>query len=314
MPRKHDAHKDELEGVAERLRSERPQASPLELDRIKTTAMSRARAGARRGGAGARRFAITGLTVGLMAAGTGGVLASVGSGTTHSNAAVAQYGSKCDTNNGNGNSTGSGNGNKDGNGNGNTSFASYLGQGRKGGGKGSGGGTGNGSGNGASNGNQNGNENGNSNGNESNDGNNNFNCNENSFNETNITETNNSTSTTTNTITNTITNNYYSSTVTVSASPGAGGVQAATTSKKATNSSRDIKIHIKVPGKSKLRKVTLKVNGKVVSVLNGKKASANIKLTNLPCSTSTAGTTVTITAVTSSGKVITQSHTYHLCS
>ena len=312
MPRKHDAHKDELEGVAQRLRSERPQASPLELDRIKTTAMSRAQAGARRGGAGARRFAIAGLTVGLMAAGTGGVLASVGSDGTHGNAATAQYGSSCDTNNGNGNSTGSGNGNKDGNGNGNTNFASYLGKGSKGGdkGKGSSGGTGNGSGNGATNGNGNGTENGNENGNESNDGNNNFNCNENSFNETTINETNSSTNTTT----NNITNNYFS-TVTVSAAPAAtGGVQAATTGKKVTSSSRDIKIHIKVPGKSTLRKVTLKVNGKVVSVLKGKKASANIKLTDLPCSTGTAGTTVTITAVTSSGKVITQSHTYHLCS
>ncbi len=45
MPRKHDAHKDELEGVAQRLRDERPEASPLDLDRIKTTAMSRAKAG-----------------------------------------------------------------------------------------------------------------------------------------------------------------------------------------------------------------------------------------------------------------------------
>ncbi len=312
MPRKHDAHKDELEGVAERLRSERPQVSPLELDRIKTTAMSRAQAGARRGGAGARRFAIAGLTIGVMAAGTGGVLASVGSDGSHPNAAVAQYGSSCDTNNGNGNSTGSGNGNKDGNGNGNTSFASYLGDRGKGG-KDGGGGTNGSNNNSSNNGNENGQGNGNENGNESNDGNNNFNCNENSFNNTenNITENNNSTTT------NNTTNNYYSSTVTVSAAPtpaATGGVQAATTSKKASTSSRDIKIHIKVPSKSKLRKVTLKVDGKVVSVLKGKKASANIKLTNLPCSTSTAGTTVTITAVTSSGKVITQSHTYHLCS
>ncbi len=310
MPRRHDAHKDELEGVAQRLRSERPEASPLELDRIKTSAMSRAQAGVKRTGAGARRFAVAGLTVGLMAAGTGGVLASVGSGGTHSNAATAQYGSSCDTNNGNGNSTGSGNGNKDGNGNGTTSFASYLGRSDKGSKGSSGGGTGNGSGNGNTNGNENGNENGNDNGNESNDGNNNFNCNENSFNETTINESN----TTTNNVTNTVTNNYYSSTVTVSASPAAGGVQASSTTKKATTSTRDIKIHIKVPGKSKLRKITLKVNGKVVSVLKGKKASANIKLTDLPCSTGTAGTTVTITAVTASGKVITQSHTYHLCS
>lgn len=314
MPRKHDAHKDELEGVAQRLRSERPHASPLELDRIKTTAMSRAQAGVRRTGAGARRFAAAGLAIGLMAAGTGGVLASVGSGGAHGNAAIAQYGSSCDTNNGNGNSTGSGNGNKNGNGNGNTSFASYLGHGNRGKGGKDSGGTGNGSGNGAQNGNGNGNENGNGNGNESNDGNNNFNCNENSFNETTINETNNSTNTSS--TTNNITNNYYSSTVTVSAAstPASGGVLAATTTKKASTSSRDVKIHIKVPSKSKLKKVTLKVNGKVVSVLKGKKASANIKLTNLPCSSSTVGTKVTITAVTASGKTITETHTYHLCS
>jgi hypothetical protein len=307
MPRKHDAHRDELEGVAQRLRNERPQASPLELDRIKTTAMSRAQAGAKRGRVGARRFAVAGLTVGLMAAGTGGVIASSGSGSTHGNAAVAQYGSSCDTNNGNGNNIGSGNGNKDGNGNGNTSFAAYYSGKYYNGGKSGSGGTGNGSGNNTENGNGNGNENGNTNGNESGNGNNNFNCNENSFDETTINETNNSTTT------NNITNNYNATTVTVVGSPtvAGSGVQAATTSKKGSNSTRDVKIHIKV-GKSKLRKVTLKVNGKIVSVLKGKKASANIKLTDLPCN-GTSATTVTITAVTASGKKITETHTYHLC-
>ena len=301
MPRKHDAHKDELEGVAQRLRNERPQASPLELDRIKTTAMSRAQAGARRGGASARRFAIAGLTVGLMAAGTGGVLASVGSDSTHGNAATAQYGSACDTNNGNGNNIGSGNGNKDGNGNGNTAFVSYLGHSDKGKGKD---GSGSNSNSSSHNGNGNGVGNGNENGNESGNGNNNFNCNENSFNETTINESN--------TTTNNITNNFNATTITVAAAaaPPVNGVQASTTSKKAT-SSRHIKIHINVPRKAKLSKVTLKVNGKVVSVLKGKKASANISLVNLPCSS--GATTVTITAVTSSGKKITQTHTYHLC-
>ena len=41
--RRKDAHNQELESVAQRLRSERPQAGPLELDRIKTSAISRAR-------------------------------------------------------------------------------------------------------------------------------------------------------------------------------------------------------------------------------------------------------------------------------
>jgi hypothetical protein len=241
MPRKHDAHRDELEGVARRLRDERPQASPLDLDRIKTTAMARAKAGPARGRAGTRRLAVAGLTVGLLVATTGGVLAGEGGGKgkgkgTGGNAANAQYGGECNISNGNGNT-----------------------------------------------------------GNENGAGAENNACNENTF----ITE-NNST-------TNTITNNYNSSTVTVAA-PANSGVLAATTTKKATTSSKHVRIHINVPGKSKLRKVTLKINGKIVSVLKGKKASKNITLVSLPCSAK-----VTITAVTASGKTVTQSHAYNLC-
>jgi hypothetical protein len=235
MPRKHDAHKDELEGVAQRLRNERPQASPLDLDRIKTTAMSRAQAGTRRR-AGARRLAVASLTVGLLAAGTGGVLAH-GSSKSSGNAAITQYGNNCDNNNTTGNS-------------------------------------------------------------------NSDNCNENSFNTENITEIN--------TTTNTITNTYNSSTVTVAASPttATGAVQGTTTTKPAGK--HPIKFHINVSKKSKLKKVTLKINGKIVSVLKGKKASANISIANLPCSAN--GTVVTVTAVTASGKTITETHTYHICS
>jgi hypothetical protein len=241
MARKHDAHRDELEGVAQRLRDERPQASPLELDRIKTTAMARAKAG-RGGRAGARRLAVAGLTVGLLVATTGGVLAGEsnhGKGKGSSgNAANAQYGGECNISNGNGNI-----------------------------------------------------------GNENGAGAQNNACNENTF----ITETNSSTNNTT------ITNTYNSSTVTV-AGPANSGVLGATTTKKATTSSKRVKIHINLPGKSKLRKVTLKVNGKIVSVLKGKKASKNVTLVSLPCSAK-----VTITAVTASGKTVTQSHTYNLC-
>jgi hypothetical protein len=242
MPRKHDAHKDELEGVAQRLRDERPQASPLDLDRIKTTAMARAKAGAGRGRAGTRRLAVAGLTVGLLVATTGGVLAgesghgkSKGSG---GNAANAQYGGECNISNGSGNI-----------------------------------------------------------GNENGAGAENNACNENTF----ITETNNSTTN------NNITNTYNSSTVTV-AGPANSGVLAATTTKKAKISSKHVKIHINVPSKSKLKRVTLKINGKIVSVLKGKKASKNITLVSLPCPA-----TVTITAVTASGKTVTQTHTYNLC-
>ena len=248
MPRKHDAHNDELEGIAERLRNERPQASPLDLDRIKTTAMSRAKStGSKRGRAGARRLAVVSLTVGLLAAGTGSVFAGGDHGgkSPKGNAASTQYGGECNITNGSGNSAG-------GNGNGAENYA----------------------------------------------------CNENSFNNTNIEEKN--------TTTNTITNTYYATNVTVSASPttASGAVQGTTTTKPAT-SKHPVKFRINISKKSKLKRVTLKINGKVVSVLKGKKASANISIANLPCSAS--GTTVTVTAVTASGKTITQSHTYHIC-
>jgi hypothetical protein len=147
MRRKNDKHEPDVEGIAGRLRSERPEASPLELDQIKTSAMSRAQAATAR--VNPRRLAVAALTVGLMAAGTGGVLAAGGSGSSAGNAAQAQYST---TGNVCGNGNGNGNGSKNGNGNG------------KGDGEG------------------NGNENGNGNGNESGNQNGNFNCNTDSFN------------------------------------------------------------------------------------------------------------------------------------
>jgi hypothetical protein len=257
MPRKHDAHMDELEGVAQRLRDERPTASPLDLDRIKTTAMSRARsAGTRRGRAGARRLAVVSLTVGLLAAGTGSVFAwSHGSKDPKGNAANAQYGGECNISNGNGN-----------NGNENGAFAE------------------------------------------------NSACNENTFITENNNSTNNSTNNSNNTtnITNNISNSYNGSTVTVTspaATPAAtGGVLGTNTTKKATTSNKRVNIHIDVSKRSKLRKVTLKVNGKVVSVLKGKEAKRNVSIANLPCSA-----TVTVTAVTASGKTVTETHVYKLC-
>jgi hypothetical protein len=264
MRRKHDAHKDELEGVAARLRSERPEASPLELDQIKTSAMSRAKSGTRRNRAGARRLATAGLTIGLLAAGTGGVIAGGDPSGHTSNASYTQYGSNCVAGNGNSGNGGEGNGN-------------------------GGSGSGNGSGNGGS-------FNGNGSGN--------FNCNENSFN----TETN---------TTNTTVNNYTTNDtapVTVDVVPagtsGSSGVLAAKTTKPAL-SLRDIKIHLKLSGKSRLKKVTLKLDGKTFKVLKGKAASTNINLTHLPCGS--GATTITVVAVTSSGKTVTESHTYNLC-
>src|SRR5579875_567497 len=273
MRRENGAHDEDLNGVAERLRDERPTASPLELDRIKTSAMSRARAavGTRHG---ARRLAVAGLTVGLLAASTGGVLAGQSGGVTSGNAAVAQYGNQCDVNNNNG-AIGSLNGNGNGNG------------------------TGNGIDTGSNNGN--GNNNGASDGNGSGNDDNNYNCNEDSFNTENITEN----------ITNNyagaanVTNNY----TTLSATPTSGVLGA--TSKKAATSKRRIKIHIAVPHGAKISKVTVKVNGKRLRTVKGKKASANVQLVNLPCGQGT--TTVEVTVTLSSGKSITSRHKYHLC-
>ncbi len=187
------------------------------------------------------------LTVGLMAAGTGGVLAAGGSGGAAGNAASAQYSSTtiaCGNDNGsnNGNGNGEGNGNENGNGSGN------------------------------------------------------FNCNNNSFNNSGNT-------------TNNIVNNYNSGTTTVTASESAALGVAGTSVKKAKTSGRRLSIHVKHKGK--LRRVSISVNGKHLKTLSGKKASANIVLANLPCGT--GATTVSVTVTLSSGKVVTESHTYHLC-
>jgi hypothetical protein len=76
-------------------------------------------------------------------------------------------------------------------------------------------------------------------------------------------------------------------------------------------SKQNLKIHINVPHNAQLRKVTVEVNGKVISVLKGKKALANLNLGRLPCGKGT--TTVVVIAVTKSGKTVRQSHKYHLC-
>jgi hypothetical protein len=289
MPRKHDANKDELEGVAQRLRSERPVASPLDLDRIKTTAMSRAKAATGSGRAGARRFAVAGLTVGLMAAGTGGVIAGVGSGHSAGNAAIAQYGNTCVAGNGNGNGGSGGNGGKGGSGggaSGGKGGSGLLGGEGGTGGTGGAGGAGGGGGEGGAGGSENGN----------------YNCNENSFNTTeNITNNYIGGSTTV--------NYYYVSPVTVTtAATPASGVLGSTTTKTAAKTGK-LKVHVRIPRKGKVKKVTLKLNGKRYAVISGKKASSTISLTNLPCGTVKLQITVTLT----SGKTTTQTHTYTLC-
>jgi hypothetical protein len=257
MRRKNDKHESELESIAQRLRGERPEATPLELDQIKTTAMSRAQAAT--GRANPRRLVVAALTVGLMAAGTGGVLAAGGSGGAAGNAAQAQYSSNgCGNFNGNGNGSGNGNGNGEGNGN----------------------------------------ENGNASGN----GNGNFNCdnnsNNNSFNTTNTTN---------------ITNTYNSSTVTITGSQSAGNIGVAGTStSKVKTSGRKLRIHVRVPRRAHLRRVTVTINGKHYKTVTGRAASSNVVLSDLPCGA--GATTVKITVTLGDGHTVSTTHTYHLCS
>ncbi len=88
--KRRDAHDEDLDRLAQRLRAERPQLDPLRLDQLKTATLARTR---RDGRAGMRRrLAVAGLTVGLMAAGTGGVIAAGGASQSGGNAATAQYG------------------------------------------------------------------------------------------------------------------------------------------------------------------------------------------------------------------------------
>ena len=86
---------DELLDVAERLRSERVEASGLELDRIKTRAMAQARSSRPKGIALRSRTMAAFLTVALMAAGTGGVIAGNGNGNGNGSAGNSQYKPGC---------------------------------------------------------------------------------------------------------------------------------------------------------------------------------------------------------------------------
>ncbi|HXW57877.1 MAG TPA: hypothetical protein VEJ23_00215 [Solirubrobacteraceae bacterium] len=85
-----DARDEELDRIVQDLRAQRPQIDPLRLDRIKTSATSRAKRGGR--SVVGIRLAVTGLTVGLMAATTGGVVAAGGASQSGGNAATTQYG------------------------------------------------------------------------------------------------------------------------------------------------------------------------------------------------------------------------------
>ena len=85
----------ELRDVAERLRTERTEASPLELDRIKQRAMAGAATSRPKGFALKSRSVAALLTVALMAAGTGGVIAGGGNGNGNGSASNSQYKPGC---------------------------------------------------------------------------------------------------------------------------------------------------------------------------------------------------------------------------
>jgi hypothetical protein len=94
--RNEDHLPDELQDVAHWLREQRPEPDPLTLDAIKTRAMARAgvRSHRPRGRTMKSRMLIAVLTVGLLAGGTGGVLAGNGNGNNgngNGNAAGSEY-------------------------------------------------------------------------------------------------------------------------------------------------------------------------------------------------------------------------------
>jgi uncharacterized membrane protein len=86
---------DELHEVAQRLRSERATADPLELDRIKQRAMANAATSRPKGFALKSRSVAALLTVALMAAGTGGVIAGGSTGNSGGSASNSQYKPGC---------------------------------------------------------------------------------------------------------------------------------------------------------------------------------------------------------------------------
>jgi hypothetical protein len=91
---KDDSLPGDLNEVAERLRSGRTQANALDLDRIKTRAMASATTRPKGFSVKSRGVAAL-LTMALMAAGTGGVLAAGGSGGSGGNASNSQYKPGC---------------------------------------------------------------------------------------------------------------------------------------------------------------------------------------------------------------------------
>jgi hypothetical protein len=85
---------DDLNEVGERLHAQRYEATGLDLDRIKSRAMAQAASSGRKGSPVRTRSLAAVLTVALMAAGTGGVIAG-SSGGSGGNAGGSQYKPGC---------------------------------------------------------------------------------------------------------------------------------------------------------------------------------------------------------------------------
>ena len=86
---------EDLREVVERLHRGRAEASALDLDRIKTRAMASATASRPKGFIVKSRGIAALLTMALMAAGTGGVIAAGGSGGSGGSASNSQYKPGC---------------------------------------------------------------------------------------------------------------------------------------------------------------------------------------------------------------------------
>src|SRR3954454_844672 len=81
----------DLAGLGERLRRDRPELAPLELDRIKVNVMRRSSAAPKGGFMRARLTVLGFLVVGILMMGTGGALAVTGF-TSNGSAATVEYG------------------------------------------------------------------------------------------------------------------------------------------------------------------------------------------------------------------------------
>ena len=88
-----DSEQDmDLDDVVRRLHEHRPEATGLELDRIKLRATARAAASQPKGSVLRNRLVVAFATLGLMAGGTSGVIAAKGgNGNGKGNASKSQY-------------------------------------------------------------------------------------------------------------------------------------------------------------------------------------------------------------------------------